>query len=117
MSLNWSWNDKIGTWTENLQGKEFTFNVYKCNGLAVILHEYKEKNEDFYQMHGFFVDKEHLKNMLGTGKNSEHENYYNNVLVRLELHSCKETNTIITEIIKAEWDKEIEIKLLPSIPF
>ena len=73
MSLNWSWNDKMGDMTivqehPGDEPREFNINIYKGNAYMIFLNEYKEDGEDMYNLYNFFVDKEHFKNCLGLTK-------------------------------------------------
>ena len=69
MSLNWNWNENIGTlkiqqnWEdrgENSGIHEWTLNLYVGNALLIILHETEEQ----YNMYNFFIDRDHLKNCV-----------------------------------------------------
>ena len=42
MSVNWNWDDKMGT-VECKQGdNEYTLNVYRANCLCVLVYEYEK---------------------------------------------------------------------------
>lgn len=115
--LTWNWKDKIGKWVISQNGKEFELNIYECNGLAVILDEFQNANgEEVYNLYGFFSDKTHLKNCLGLSKDFP-ENIYTNELLRIELIRCKTSNILASEILKAKWTNDIEIKLISDCPF
>lgn len=116
MSINWKWENKIGTWTEDCYGEQKTFNIYKCNGLAIVLEEWKNnKKQDVYQVHTFFVDEKHLKNMLGLSKEYGKENLLYN-LRKISIIQCKEANIIIKNLLKAEWKTDILIEII-NLPF
>lgn len=114
MALNWRWEDKIGTWKENAGGSMISeYSIYKCNGLAVVLHEFTNENgTDCYQMHTFFLDEGHLKNMLGLSKGYT-ENCLDN-LVGITLTDCKTSRTILKNLYKAKWTHPITTTLIPK---
>ena len=69
MSLNWNWNENIGTleieqhWEgrgENDGTHTWTLNLYIGNAELIVLHETEEQ----YNMYTFFCDKDHLKNCV-----------------------------------------------------
>ena len=77
MALTWEWNRKIGesVHEDTTQGKRFTMSLYEGNALLITLYEYKnEDGEEMYNMHDFWIDKEHAKNVLGLNKG--HKNLY-----------------------------------------
>lgn len=79
MSLNWSWNHKIG---EIVDSYGQTANLYHANCLAAIIYEWTEEDEethelqDKYQVGGYWNDKDHLRNYLGIGPNNKKDNLY-----------------------------------------
>ena len=82
--LTWNWKNKIGTWTEVQKEREFKFNIYKCNGLAVIIYEFKEDGKEKYNVHSFFTDLTHLKNCLGLNKG--YDNIFATNLRKIEIY-------------------------------
>ncbi len=80
MSLNWHWNEKIGTVDIFNHDKVITYTLYQGNAFLIMLYEYKEGNEDMWQMHNFLVGKTHAKNCFGLSKGFKdnifnHDNY------------------------------------------
>ena len=95
MALNWRWDEKIGsmkvdvlqdddTWKE----KEIT--LYNGNAVLIMLHEYKEGEDDMYDVFSFFVDKPHMNNMLGLTKG--YENFFNSKYLKLKSISLDKQN-------------------------
>ena len=112
MSLNWQWNDKVGTIDIFNIDKVVTYNLYQGNAFLIMLYEYKEEGKDMYIMHNFFVDKEHAKNCLGLTKG--HENMFNTDKYKVKgIHLNKKkyryTKDLVDMLIKAFDDIKIEI--------
>ncbi|MBR2312004.1 MAG: hypothetical protein IKA46_01780 [Clostridia bacterium] len=62
MAINWNWKDKIGELAIKQGDKHFTINVYKCNGLAIFIHEFtNDEGVEQYNVYNFFCDKEHFR--------------------------------------------------------
>lgn len=79
MSLNWNWNDKMGTCTvDNYKNGEVVgtteCNLYDCNGLFVTIYEFNEDGKDYYHVIDFATDETHFKNCLGLTKGYEDMN-------------------------------------------
>lgn len=110
--LTWKWENKIGKWIEKVGEKEYEYNIYECNGLAVMLYEFIENDTEKYSMHGFFADENHLKNMLGLNK-GYNDNCYDNCFVRLEIKNCKTAKVLIKNLIKAKFSNKINIIIEP----
>lgn len=73
MALNWNFNDKIGELYLHYDSPhapddsgDFTYSLYQGNALLIVVAEYKdEQDRDLYAVTNFFLDKEHMKNVLG----------------------------------------------------
>lgn len=115
MSINWNWKDKIGELVIDNYGKEYTINVYECNGLAVFIHEWEENEIEKYELYGFFADENHMKNCLGLTKG--YENMYANTFKKITLKQCKTTIKLLQAFVKAKWENDIEIILQTELPF
>ena len=104
MSLNWEWNDKMGTCTYENGIKN---NLYRGNAFTIAVYENEE--DETYQLVWFAADENHMKNMLGLTKG------YENVIEKwgikeLELNTeYKETVKIVNLMAKAKM--KITIKL------
>lgn len=102
MSLNWTWDDKMGTCTYENGEKN---NLYRGNALTIAIHE----DNGYYNLVWFAADENHLKNMLGLNKG------YENIVKKwgikeLELNTeYKETVKIVNLMTKAKM--KINIKL------
>lgn len=72
MSLNWQWKEKRGyVEYENLKEcPDWKCWLYHGNALMILLDENEKENT--WQMHGFFVDKEHGINCLKDGMYQDH---------------------------------------------
>lgn len=118
MSLNWQWKeDKVGTWTEKQGDREYTYNLYSGNALLIMIAEWEEKGQDLYTVHGFFCDKDHMKNCLGLNKDYK-QNIYSDRLIKIELNAdYRHTPFILQQLAKAKFDNPIEIKLIPDLPW
>lgn len=67
MSYNWNWSKDIGTVDADVWNKKddsCKMKIYKGNGYAIFIGEWKENGEDKYLVYTFFVDKQHLKNCM-----------------------------------------------------
>ena len=65
MSINWNWNDKMGTVTDK---RGYTANLYRGNCFMIAVNEFTEDGVDRYSLAWFFADEGHLKNCLGLTK-------------------------------------------------
>ena len=102
MSLNWKWEDKMGTCTyENGQKN----NLYRGNAFTIAVYE----DSEYYNLVWFAADENHMKNMLGLNKG--YENIMKNWgITELELNTeYKETVKIVNLMAKAKM--KITIKL------
>lgn len=112
MALNWDWKESCGTltvsnrkrnkdgWTDEWEDMEVK--LYQGNAWLIMLHEWKEDNEDYWEMFSFFVDEAHMKNCLGLSEGHEnmflsHEKWQK--LKKLSL--IKDKNRYTNKIVKA----------------
>ena len=73
MALNWNFNEKVGELYLHYNSPncpqdsgDHTFNLYQGNAYLIVVHECKdEQDRDLYSVTNFFLDKEHMKNVLG----------------------------------------------------
>lgn len=90
MSVNWKWEDKIGeVFIEQEKEKgvkhSFKLDMYTGNCLAIVLYNYKVKDNDNgnmvekYSLYCWFSDMKHLKNCLGLSNQ-----YKDNVLTEIK---------------------------------
>ena len=87
MSLNWSWSEKVGELTADVDvrengatvKKEHTFTLYQGNAFLIILNEFTEDGVEKYDLYSFFADEYHAKNMLGMNKK---DGYTDNIIAR-----------------------------------
>lgn len=118
MSLNWDWKDKLGELVITDGNREWNIDVYAGNALAIFVYNYTdEQGEKMYQLHNFFADREHLKNMLGMGKGSyKHEKLeYFSDWRHLKLNTAyKRTADIVQLLAKAHVDVTIELYYDPN---
>lgn len=122
MSLNWNWNEKVGTWTEERKmhdgsTKEFKYNLYSGNALLIMIAEWEEDGKDLYQVANFFCDKDHMKNCLGLSKDHK-ENIFKDCLKEVELNAeYRNTPIILQHLAKASFDKDIKITIKAKAPW
>lgn len=116
MALNWNFEtDYVGTWTENDGEHEWTYKLYSGNALLIMCAEWEKDGEQLYSVHGFFVDKDHMKRCLGLVKGTD--NIYSSKRLTVELKSSyRHSKDIATALIKAKFDDDISITL-KMIPF
>lgn len=118
MALNWTWSEKAGTMlVQGTNGKgetiTETWTLYNGNALLIMLHEFKEDNEDMWEMRSFFVDKPHMNNMLGLSKgyhNTFDSDYTKLLKLTLYKDKCKYMWDILKAFTKAFDKLEFEIK-------
>jgi hypothetical protein len=112
MALNWDWNKKIGTIDIFNYDEVRTYQLYQGNAFLIMLWEYEEDGKEMWQMHNFFIDKEHAKNCLGITKD------YNNIFdterykikaIRLNKGKYRYTKDLVDMLIKAFDEISIEI--------
>jgi len=90
MALNWEWSDKMGEVVQlGANGKEWTYNIYGGNALAIIIAEWTEDGSEKYMLHNFFADEAHAKRCLGIDKKWETygENMFEGDYVRWRLNA------------------------------
>ena len=112
MSLNWQWEDKVGTIDIFNTDKVVTYTLYQGNAFLIMLYEYKEEGKDMYTMHNFFADKEHAKNCFGLTKGYENmfnTNYYRIKSIRLNKKKYRYTKDLVDMLIKAFDNIKIEL--------
>ena len=73
MALNWLWSEKCGEITlvqrhPDEEDRTFKFDLYEGNAYLIMIYEYEEHGETYYNVNSFFLDKEHAKRMLGLAK-------------------------------------------------
>ena len=118
MALNWTWSEKVGTMLvqgTNGKGEEIdeTWSLYNGNALLIMLHEFREGDEDMWEMRSFFVDKPHMSNMLGLSKgysNTFDTDYTKLLKLTLYKDKCKYMWDIVKAFTKAFDKLELEIK-------
>ncbi len=122
MSLNWNFNtDKIGTWKETHKmrdgsEREFLYNIYSGNALAIMVAEWNENGKDLYQLVNFFADKDHMKNCLGLTKGYE-GNIFQDTKLEIELYAeYRYTPFMVQQLAKANFDHPIKITVIPKAP-
>lgn len=106
MALNWLWSDKCGELVvdrKNPKTKEtetYKVNLYSGNAWLIMLYEYKQDGEKYYNMWSFFDDKAHMNKCLGLtkGSNNIFENSYETIK-RVKLKADK--NCHADQIAKA----------------
>ena len=112
MALMWDWKEKVGTAKlANRERKEFELSLYNGNALLIALFEYKQDNEDMYNMHWFFVDKPHMNRMLGLTKgtsNCLNAEGYKITELSLDTAKCKNMWDIVKAFVKAFGDITIK---------
>lgn len=104
MSLNWNWNDKMGTCTFIDNSK---CNLYRGNAFTIAIHEDDETKT--YNLVWFASDEQHFKNMLG------YPSYKDNLfakygIVAFDLDTkYKETTKIVTNLARAKMKVQINL--------
>ena len=113
MALRWDFNQKAGTVTEIRGQHEVTFNFYEGNALMIVLHEYEEDGEGYYDLQWFFCDEEHAKNCLGLVKGKDNMFGEGNIN-RLTIYrdNCRQWKKLIDLFTKAF--PKIKIELLDA---
>lgn len=115
MSLNWSWNDKMGevVYNDNIPNpNNCTTDIYQGNALMIWVHHLPD---DMYSVGNFAADMEHFRNMLGLNakKGYSKENLFNDwckdiKLIRLNT-KYKSVPKIVAEFAKAHTNVTIEL--------
>lgn len=118
MALQWQWKDKCGeaVFRQTINGvsKDFTVNLYEGNAYLIFVYEYERDGEKMYDLHGFFVDKVHMKRCLGLDKQWKDGNSYDkeySKLIKIRFNKAKSRNykEIIKALIEAFDDIDIEL--------
>lgn len=120
MALNWNWNEKAGemiyTYMDNNGNvHEATASLYEGNAFLIFLSEFEENGKQYWNMHSFWVDEEHMKNMLGLNPKkgySTNEYYtgsYKAQTFRFNKAKCRHLNKIVPALVKAFDNITIEI--------
>lgn len=114
MAVTWNWKDKCGeaTFYSERQGKEFTLNLYQGNAYLIFIHEYKEGEEDMYNVYSFFVDKAHAKRMLGLEKGESNAFNDSSVIlknIKFNKKKCRNLSDLVSLFTKAFDSLNIEL--------
>ena len=124
MALQWLWKNKCGEATfratidRDKKGyRDYTVNLYEGNAYLIFIHEYKENENDMYNLKGFFADKEHMKRCLGIdkryketyGDNSYDRDYDRLIKIRFNKKKSRNYKEIITALVQAFDNIEIEV--------
>ena len=118
MALHWDWDERCGEITlsqmqEDGTWTDYPLRLYTGNCCLIMLHENDEA--DTYNVNGFFVDVQHMKNCLVLNKKDGYtDNRYNTDIqriTRLRLNKSKAHywKDIIAAFSKAFDDLTIEL--------
>lgn len=113
MSLNWQWNDKMGEVIFNDDqyhpDHPYRTSIYQGNALMIWCNEFPDET---YSLCNFFVDNEHLKNMLGLNAKKGYgtENLLNDQRIKtIRLNTrYKSVPKIVEALAKAKTNISIE---------
>ena len=62
MALNWKWNDKVGEMNIiDFTGEERAVSLYEGNAYIIMLNQWKENDEEYWSMYGFWNDEKDMK--------------------------------------------------------
>lgn len=113
MSLNWSWDKKVGEATIRQGDKEYTLNLYQGNAFLIFISEYQDENgTDVYQVYTFFADRQHMLNCLGLNKKEGHdENIFGSELKKVRINKALYTHTKELVLALTQAFDEISIEL------
>lgn len=120
MALHWQWDEKCGEATlvqmhPDEENREFKLGLYTGNAFLIMLTEYEEKGESYWNMYSFWADKAHMKNCLGLNKK---EGYTSNMYdtpyqrltkFRLNKAKCRYIKDIVPALVQAFDNIDIEI--------
>lgn len=114
MALNWRWSEKVGEADIQQKGIEFTCSLYQGNAYLIFLYEWEEDGQNLYQMHSFWADKDHMKNMLGLNPKSGFAindfNLESERLVAIRINrKMRYTKEIVTALVQAFDNLKIEL--------
>lgn len=96
------------------KGIEFTCSLYQGNAYLIFIYEWEEDGQNLYQMHSFWADKDHMKNMLGLNRKegfSVNEfNLESERLVAIRINrKMRYTKEIVTALVQAFDNLKIEL--------
>lgn len=112
--LRWQFDSSIGTVTEVYpNGNEFTYTLYKGNAFMIALYQYdyQEDGTFTWSMHWFWADKEHMKNCLGVGKNSNDGSIYEGKILRFKFNekaNKSDLRELVCALVKSDQAFSIE---------
>lgn len=119
MAIQWKWNEKCGeaTFVDIYDGdnRTSTTNLYVGNAYLIFINEWEENGQNMYSLSTFWADKEHMKNCLGLNKkagyteNIHDKDYCRLTKIRLNKKKCRHTKEIVTALIQAFDNIDIEI--------
>lgn len=114
MALNWRWSEKVGEADIQQKGIEFTCSLYQGNAYLIFLYEWEDDGEKLYQMHSFWLDKDHMKNMLGLNRKDGFSinefNLESERLVAIRINrKMRYTKEIVTALVQAFDNLKIEL--------
>lgn len=112
MSLNWQWSEKVGSVEYDFpdskvpESERPVCNLYSGNALLIAVWEYPNGT---YNMDWFWVDKDHMKNMLGLNKG--YENCMNDIGIKsIKLDTnYRQTPAIVQALVKSKTKVMIEL--------
>lgn len=103
MSLNWQWNDKMGTCTYDGGKKD---NLYRGNAFMIAIHEW----DNNYCLAWFAADKKHMQNQLGLTKEFKENSFADFGIVEFELDTkYPETAEFVKMLAKAKANVTIKL--------
>ena len=115
MALHWQWKDKIGEMTLQQGKREWTINLYEGNAYLIMIHEFEEDGTEKYNVIGFFLDKQHMRNCLGLNKkNGYGDNIYGEAgnratKFRINKKAYRHTKELVTALVEAFDEITIEL--------
>lgn len=111
MSINWQWNDKMGTCTYT---NGYKSNLYRGNAFVIAVNEWTdESGKELYSLAWFAADEQHMKNMLGLTKGYD-ECWSSFGICELELNvNYKETAKLVALLAKAKIEVAVKLACPP----
>lgn len=108
MAYTWEWKNKCGEFSYN----GGTCNLYEGNGFLIGINEWKEGDEDKYNVAWFFVDKQHAKRCLGLEKGSY--DMFEGLVEKIVLYKdkCRNWKDIIDLFTKTQ--PNVVVEILPT---
>lgn len=65
MALNWKWNNKVGEMNIiDFTGEKRAVSLYEGNTYIIMLNQWKENDEEYWSMYGFWNDEKDMKACL-----------------------------------------------------